>query len=183
MPKTKPTPLHEAIPDLEALLTAADAEDEQRRQAVARVGVELLEAEAAPGANPAVVFLFALAHDECYAEAGAICQVVTNMRALDLVDSVIAEDLVRLSRDEARLLRRACRNRPDTSPVSNPTLAVCYDAVRLNFGEGPASLGPCTTPYGNRSSVVAGCVRRRGKWTPWPTLFARYARLSAATSS
>ena len=99
---------------------------ERHWRAVAHAG--LLVAPRVPGCDPTAVLLFALFHDA--------------MRENDSVDpdhglrgGLLAQRLLgeRLAGDRVRTLFDACRDHTDARTSADPTIAVCWDADRLNL--------------------------------------------------
>ncbi len=126
-----------SIPDLEKLVAAVlgrstgkdyflHGEDHWRR--VAAAGLALLHEN--PGADPAVVFLFALFHDSMrlndgrdplHGPRGAALAGELRGQAFDLGDT------------EMGLLSFACAEHTNGGVGSDPTVGACWDANRLNL--------------------------------------------------
>ncbi len=97
-------------------------------QRVASIGCQLVYE--VPEADPTVVFLFSLFHDSMRSHDGRDPD--HGARAALLVDR-LQNVLYHLSSDQLDALDRACRAHTDEGVTSEPTIAVCWDADRLNL--------------------------------------------------
>jgi len=142
---------------------------------VAWTGAELLEESR--DADPEVVFLFALFHDA--------------MRLNDDYDpdhgrraGVFARrlhgTLYTLREAQLDLLVRACDGHADGRLSRNPTVAVCWDADRLNLwrvGVRPKAEF-LSTPAGARESRILAARALQERALVWEEVAARFARLA-----
>jgi uncharacterized protein len=121
--------------DLERILQAARAgrlaaspvHGEAHWKAVSVLGLDLCRL--VPGSDSAVVFLFGLLHD-CRRK-NEHHDPRHGARAAELLDELA--DAIALEPERLQLLARACRVHTSAAAVSDPTLAVCLDADRLNL--------------------------------------------------
>jgi len=171
--------------DLDRVLAAARAgplaespiHGERHWSAVAALGLDLC-AEV-PLAEPLVVLLFAILHD---------CRRTHEQddpghgtRAAGLV-AELAGEAIGLSRQRLGLLLSACRLHTSATRIHQPTLAVCFDADRLNLwrlGIEPSSGRLSTHTAQQARWRHAGRLYAASDWSDsWPQLGA-YAWLLA----
>jgi uncharacterized protein len=84
------------------------------------------------GADPLVVGLFAIFHDAMRRHDGEDPD--HGSRGAMLVAELRSAGVLELDDDRARLLELACRTHADGTTSSDPTVAVCFDADRLDLG-------------------------------------------------
>jgi uncharacterized protein len=96
---------------------------------VARIG-RLLRLKGI-GADPLVVFLFALIHDSQRTNDGHDPE--HGRRAATLAEEMRTEGLLRLTNYQASLLTSALAGHADGQVTDDPTIGTCWDADRLNL--------------------------------------------------
>ncbi|MEJ7793505.1 MAG: hypothetical protein WKF65_16190 [Gaiellaceae bacterium] len=123
---------------LETLLTAVRSRStgigshihgETHWRTVGGFGLALADAE--PGADRAVVFLFALLHDTMRENDGHDPQ--HGPRAAELARALHTEGLLGIREQQVDVLRTACGGHADGEVSSDPTVGVCWDAGRLDL--------------------------------------------------
>jgi uncharacterized protein len=177
-----PTTVRKAVPDPEALVARVLAgsphagsrlHGEQHWQAVARAGAELIEAGS--GANPAVVFCFALVHDSQRFDDGTDPD--HGPRAAHSLPWL--SDVMQLSEDELNVLADACTRHSRAGRDPDATVGTCFDADRLNLwrvGTWPDPAFLSTAPARDPRRIE-DCSARCLDAAPWPELYSRYLRL------
>ena len=177
------TPLRTAVPDPEALVARVLAgapqagsrlHGEQHWQAVARAGAELIESGS--GADPAVVFCFALVHDSQRLDDGTDPD--HGPRAARSLASL--SPLIQLGETGLDVLAAACERHSRAGTDPDATVGTCFDADRLNLWRvgtwpDPALLSTAAARDARR---IEDCSARCLDSEPWPALYERYLRLA-----
>jgi uncharacterized protein len=102
-----------------------------------------------PGANRAIINLFALLHDSQRLSDGSDAN--HGERAAEFAASLRAEGLFELSDEHFQLLYYACAHHTDSLTSSDATIGACWDADRLDLGR----VG--VKPEARYMSTSAGC--------------------------
>ena len=150
---------------------------ERHWRAVAHAGLEL--AEHVPGADAGVVFLFALFHDAQRRNEGHDPE--HGPRAAAFAERLHG-DAFRLPADGLGRLLLACHEHADGGTSDDPTIAVCFDADRLNLwrvGTKPRRRYLSTEPARERTRIAAACDWHDAA-PAWGELVGRLARGSGA---
>lgn len=153
---------HIPIPDTRALIEAVRSRATTPRglhggshwRRVAAAGRALLSET--PGADPLVVFLFALFHDSM--RLNDHHDPFHGERGADLANEMYMEGLYYASDDQMDLLERACDLHDTGCTSTDPTVGVCFDADRLNLWR----VG--IRPKPSLLSTPAGSDPERIKW-------------------
>jgi hypothetical protein len=125
-----------------------------RWRGVAGAGIRLIEAGA--GADPAVVFAFAVLHD-------------FGGRALELERDLAASGLLLLDDDQRATLARALDARELCEKADEPTIGVCLDADRLIP---PRRLGALSTPQASTVTNIPAQRDTNWRWIHYRFLLA-----------
>jgi uncharacterized protein len=157
-------------------LASSRIHGEQHWKAVTLAGLDLCDV--VPEADRVIVFLFGLLHD-CRRE-NEHHDPDHGARAARLVDEVAGDALTLEPPRRLRLLARACRDHTVAGTTADPTLAVCFDADRLNLwrvGITPSVRLLSTTVARRRDRIEPSCLYHQyATRTSW-TQLARQATL------
>jgi len=143
---------------------------ERHWQAVGLAGVEL--AEEVPGADPELVFLFALFHDAMRLNDDH--DPGHGARGAGLAGE-LHEESFRLDGDRFALLVEACAGHTDGGLATEPAVGVCWDADRLNLWRVGRQPDPAllSTEPARRPELIEAARAYHGNGPSWETLAGR----------
>ena len=136
---------------------------------VARVGIRL--AEATPGADPELIFLFGLLHDT--RRINEWHDPDHGRRAAEIVPQLLQAGLVQLEPTRAALLVQAIANHVEGVTTLEPTVGCCWDADRLTLGRVGVvpKLSYLSTHAAKDESTMAWADEvTRGQDQPWKSI-------------
>ena len=176
--------IRRAIPDLAALLDAIDAgctnhgsaiHGQAHWRAVAWTGLELLADE--PEADLAVVLLFAMFHDSMRLDDGHDPR--HGPRAAAFALSLHGRHF-HLADDRLRWLERACDEHTTGKYAGNRSIAVCWDADRLNLWRIGVRPDPyyLSTPVARLPGTIQRAAKLEGQRYDWAAIVRRYELLA-----
>ncbi len=181
------SPLEQTIPDVRGLYELLTSHEpgvfvaccsplhgERHWRQVAATGLEL--AKHTPGADPGLVFAFAMLHDAFRQHDRA--DPGHGLRAAEALDELCADDWLRLDGRQQTILFEALADHPHGRTTLEPTIGCCWDADRLDLGRcgiipDPALLSTvaasnaCST---GRDSLTSAAGRRQ-KSPSWRELW------------
>ena len=182
-----PLTVAQAIPDPAALLAAIDAactnhgspiHGPPHWRSVAWTGLELLADT--PAADPAVVLLFAMFHDSMRLDDGHDPE--HGPRAAAFAPTLHGRHF-HLAADQLDRLTRAIHDHTAGRFAGDPTVAVCWDADRLNLWRIGVRPDPkyLSTAAARRAEAIERAAKLQGQRHDWATIVRAYRSLPAAT--
>jgi hypothetical protein len=176
-----------ASPNLLALLDAVRVLSPSRKSAIhgethwRRVATTGLELAAEAGADPLLVFLFAIFHDSMCLNDESDPE--HGMRGGALARS-LNRQLLHLAPEQLELLNTACAEHTEGGTSEDPTIGVCWDADRLDLWRvGQKIDAHAMSTAAARTVPVQERARALLDATPeWPAVFGRLSEAEAAAA-
>lgn len=174
--------LERLIGEVEAIAPLADSFDHGSHhwRLVGRVGSELLPT--VEGADPSVVFLFALFHDSQRVNEWDDPQ--HGPRGADLARRLVPKWLPEFSAEPLDVLCAACALHTEAGPTEDPTVGICWDSDRLNLWRVGIEPEPryLSTNEAKRPERIKWALDLQSQDFEWREIWAAYARLGAGTT-
>ena len=185
---TQPLSVATVLPDPAALLAAIDAARTNHDspihgpphwRSVAWTGLELLADT--PAADPAIVLLFAMFHDSMRVDDGH--DPGHGPRAAAFASTLHGRHF-HLPDDGLKRLTRAIHDHTTGRLAADPTVAVCWDADRLNLWRIGVRPDPAflSTAAARRPEAIEAAARLEGQRHDWGEIARRYRAFEAGRS-